>query len=805
MKIKSDEVIGEILGMFAGNPNQYNVGGQPTIGDYQQSSYSTPSLNPGFSPTEYQPKDWQERIIRTISGGKDLFIVARPGAGKTLPMVFYWFQECLGMNPMQLFDRDSPKDYLYQAVSAANQNDINKTMAMVEHLKNYRNQLNKNLISNFLKLIMYPETLPKILMLVPVIALANDMYESMTKTLSGLFLQVMDYIDKHVELDEVIVYSSKNSMSALKISRLIDDIVQELGDPNNLLTNNKQAVQTYNYSKNVIIGMTEKDGNLLIDRVFEEIFEIAQLLGPTAIAKLGPQTSVIRNKIREIADFLHTRNNDKSLEMSFIENVQNDILAVIDPSNGISITNAKRKQLRLNYLNINNLYQRGANLSGGNIEQELKNIKVEIDKISQSQKELYANKIKEFIHSKLVGLITGPTKSRAVSNRIFISCIYQSAIDLLGSSDITKQLKAVFCDEAHLIMKFEDDRPSVGDIETQSEQIAKNVYYVVKTISKDTRLVMMTGTLNPKSAKSFAEFMNHCYGRKFEVISDIQDSNKATLNYIPADWLMNDRETINRVLINPRTTHNLLVVFGKNKMLDMLEKTIQLKGNTGVSLAALDRGRGMPYVQKTARFNSKTFGLNTYDPGDDISSKRGDNPQSSKDIYNLINKGGKPTEIFHPIQKKAVESGIGFIFRMDDKIPYYEKKYEEKYYNDFRIVARLFSEGRIPTLLVTDAVGIGVNMDVQNIFLTSSTKPDGRGAFEQIKISNLSQFLNRAGRSTFMYASIYAPEKDIPAVREALAAGITDFEERLVIGNSGFSKALCQSKEMFKMLMTSRK
>jgi hypothetical protein len=142
---------------------------------------------------------------------------------------------------------------------------------------------------------------------------------------------------------------------------------------------------------------------------------------------------------------------------------------------------------------------------------------------------------------------------------------------------------------------------------------------------------------------------------------------------------------------------------------------------------------------------------------------------------------------------------------MDDKIPFYEKKHESKYYNDFRIVAKLFSEGRIKTLMVTDAVGVGVNMDVQNIFMTSTTKPDGYGNFEAIKLSNLSQFLNRGGRSRFKEANIYAPEADIPAVREALAAGITDFEERLVVGGKGFSKALCQSKEIFKMMFTSKK
>jgi hypothetical protein len=92
-------------------------------------------------------------------------------------------------------------------------------------------------------------------------------------------------------------------------------------------------------------------------------------------------------------------------------------------------------------------------------------------------------------------------------------------------------------------------------------------------------------------------------------MSDIQDSNMAILNYIPADWLMNEREVIQRTLVNPKTDYNLLVVFGKNKMLNMLDKTIQLLGNSGTSLAAMDKGARTPYKQKSSRFDTRALVL----------------------------------------------------------------------------------------------------------------------------------------------------------------------------------------------------
>ena len=96
--------------------------------------------------------------------------------------------------------------------------------------------------------------------------------------------------------------------------------------------------------------------------------------------------------------------------------------------------------------------------------------------------------------------------------------------------------------------------------------------------------------------------------------------------------------------------------------------------------------------------------------------------------------------------------------------------------NDKMIVAKLFRERKLNVLLATDAVGIGVNIDVKELYIPSLNKFNKtvKGHVES-SLRDLSQILNRAGRGATPIASIQTPRENVEMVNNALNANPDDF------------------------------
>ena len=681
--MNKNEVLNELIGFLQVGKGIQPV--QPLPQGFGINNKYISTRPPSFvgAPVRYCTgmKPYQNSTTQLLKDGKDVYVVAKPSAGKTMPIICYWASQCLGVNPDA--DLTSGQDYA-------------------------------KIRLNLLKILFTPEKIPKMLYLAPIVNLSIRTVAELVEDFYKIISHTIEMIIRRVFFSHSILLDKS-------------------------LFNPKDTGQQH-YDN---IDITNK---------------IAYKLQPYS-------------KSKQLNNYIKTR-------LSLYDEIQKRKNTLNTTNLGYDVIEMKKKELLILYDKIKN-----------------------IDNLIDSELQ-YA--IKNFIQSELISLRTGPEKSSTdISQTPVTVCTYQSGEGVFRQGGFGKMnpanggVKLVVCDESHLIQKLSDDRVQPGSYETQAEQIAKNVYYIVKNISLDTRLVFLSGTVHPKSADSLAEYLNSCFKRQIQVLKDIPEQNPAILNYIPSDWLRDKDEILRRLIINPQTTHNLIIVFSKNAIMNYIEAAINLKGNTGRNLSSIDKGVGEPF-----QFGS-TMKFTGIKPDDDFDNTKFDYtnkgnmwlPHQRSDKFDP---GFKASNIYFPLQRAAVAIGVGFIFRMDTKIPGFKEEDTQKYQNDFAIVADLFAKGQIKTILASDAVGIGVNMTVQNMYIPSVSKPTSLGTYENIKISDFSQLLNRSGRAAFKYANIYAPESDIPHVQAALNAGIEDFEQRITI--RGANKNICDGVEWIKTI-----
>ncbi|MDX1699599.1 MAG: DEAD/DEAH box helicase [Melioribacteraceae bacterium] len=349
--------------------------------------------------------------------------------------------------------------------------------------------------------------------------------------------------------------------------------------------------------------------------------------------------------------------------------------------------------------------------------------------------------------------------------------IYESAQKIVNKMP---NLALLVTDESHLAQERE-----IQD-DSRRANIAFSLYNILSALknrNRETRICFLSGTENPDSAQNLANYVEKCFNRQVQVISS-SAGNASNISIIPDDSITQDRVLLN-IILKPKQSNNLIVLFSKRKIDRLVEIALGKSGRT--TSTQIDKGQ-----QQKHQFGGGVIGRGY----SGFTRKPGNHPQLNQDsMVKNISRVPGASKIFDPVLREAVNAGFGYIYR----VPENDRDKVEKG-KDMIIVANLFKTGKIKTLLATDAVGIGVNIDVRNLFIPYIEKMQG-GRFQPMKDTELSQLLNRAGRGAFTFSTVITTNQNVPTVSNALSMGIKEFEQTLTI--ESIPRLACASPKWF--------
>jgi len=392
-------------------------------------------------------------------------------------------------------------------------------------------------------------------------------------------------------------------------------------------------------------------------------------------------------------------------------------------------------------------------------EKIAKDLKILDDDIYNKLGEL----IRQFIDRHLLHIKTKvDPKPNVNHNPIVTVSIYESGQNIFDNLK-NDNLKAVIVDEAHLIQQREN---SEND---RAEQITDNVYPIIKEIGsiKNSQLILLSGTVNPAAASNLCTFFSRCFGVNMKQVRG-NTRNPSNVSVLPMDELFKESTLVN-ILINPKESGNAIILFSKNKINNIVDQALKLTKGTKRSAQQIDRG-GLQQPKSP----NMSINLKDYD-----SQKPENIPNlSNKKILDRINQLPGAEDISDPKLLECVMSGFGYIYRQDSDRNSDSKN--QKLAKDQQIVANLFSEGKIKSIIATDSIGIGVNMKVQNMYVPSVSKYNGSG-FETLPISDASQLYNRVGRMAYQVSNIYTPEANMSDILNAISANNDKYDKRSTV------------------------
>lgn len=350
----------------------------------------------------------------------------------------------------------------------------------------------------------------------------------------------------------------------------------------------------------------------------------------------------------------------------------------------------------------------------------------------------------------------------------------------IATYEHAKTLSSTFSYDITVIDEFQEVTPLKDDPE---KEIKSKIYSDIILSSK--RVIIITGSLNRNTCEKLAKAIKSIKGVNTEVLPKMGAEelagikNRSKIVLIKSDDLTNDNSLFyfirNRIVSNIKG--DLIVLFSKQKIYYISEKLV----------------RSLPRVLDL----SKTVDLNKYATERPI--------ETVEDIRNeIVSSRTKRTitmiKEFNPFLKECLEHGFGYIIggvhekegvlREIDRI--LDQSSPEK-----QLVGDLFSKEIINTVIATDAVGLGVNLKVNNIIIPTIKKFDGR-KISLLDQSSLVQIINRAGRIEGKVAYVITSPSAYDDIKSILSMSpILDIEEpdishfeRSLIGRSAIREIL---------------
>lgn len=433
------------------------------------------------------------------------------------------------------------------------------------------------------------------------------------------------------------------------------------------------------------------------------------------------------------------------------ELLRNDLVTMLNKKLKIDLSTILTRRYNLiNQLNLND---------NQNIANRISN---DITTIDQQIQKMISDPLIKFIDTNLVNITTELDKKKTPNNVPVTITIYESSANRIFKNLYQDNLKLLIIDEAHYVQGMKN--------EERIENISDALYSMFKKLgpnSPKTQIVLLSGTVNPGSAQNLLNYIRNCF--KINIVS-LESGNEArnpsNVSVLPMNELQNE-QTLIKLLINPRESNNIIIMFSKERINNLIDEA--LKKSKGLKHSAQDIDKGVLQTQTSSQYGIDLKELEKNDPNNIKQDYRYDVP----DLMKRINTLPGASEISDEKLLLAVLSGFGWIYRPDDKMSRGNQKAALK---DTQIIADLFSKGKIKTLLATDAVGIGVNLTIKNMYIPNIKKFDGV-SFGTSPISKSSQLYNRVGRMAFEASTIYTPEEYVNNVIMAISARNEKFEQ----------------------------
>ena len=702
-EIDDKQILNEIMGTFT--PSHTYLGTH--VGDQNINGPNRPNPNiyttgatQGFCNSL---EGWQRTLVNNLAGdqGRDQYVIALPGGGKTAPIFCYWSHHLLGLNTLGL------------------RNTIPTIGPNVAQLFETSNR----------------STAPKLLIMVPVIVLAQQTAMEVRKILASIMMQFYNYNP---------AYFIQHMFDNNNLKRLL-----------NQLTHLDQELEIINNRSGGVAGVAatpETAGTPGVIGISRQQTPPIQLVRPHGFT--GTPGRTLPNKIVIPPVPPGPTAMFRPPQFSYIP-VQGQPATRGTPSTP-AVPGVQRNQYYPDQGNLQRIHTSRNSVN--------KSLKDEVEKY-------IGNMVNEMVYIK-----TGSdTSNTTFENALVYVTIYESAPSIVKRIN---NLRLTMIDEAHLLQEsgIKDDDNS------RATQIMSSLFDVMKNIERlpNNRLVMLSGTINPRSATRITTYFNECFGRNFSPearAAPPEASNRSQLSVIVNERINTDDEIVNSVVRNvaQQDWGQLYVLFSTARIVRIVEMCIDKLG-----IKNIENSSPGGYVSNNVFTNL----------GQDRQNRAGYTLDAGA-VDRMSIPSGKQllvANITNPILRQAVLRGIGFISR---KIP--DNALEERFDlemndTDKLIVAKLFRERKINVLLATDSVGIGVNIDVKDLYIPQ-VKKYNKNVQNTVNISlrDLSQILNRAGRGATPIASIQTSKPNVEMVMNALYANSSDLPEVGEISRLGIS------------------
>jgi len=434
-----------------------------------------------------------------------------------------------------------------------------------------------------------------------------------------------------------------------------------------------------------------------------------------------------------------------------------------------------------------NLYNSYETARQNNDRATMKDIERKYDVLHKELNMRIAKSGRIFIERELIAFsLRGETSHPATFRRAPIHiCVYETAPDVFKKYSHMYDL--VVCDEAHLVQ--------AEDItDNDAVKYAKAVYTIIDKLDSNTKLLFLSGTVNINAAYDLSKYIKRCFLKTIYIMNEPSAGNKADVGVAAADWINSDKYLLD-LMTHPKENGNLILLFSTYRIGQLVKHALK---QTGIATTGeVDRG----VYDKMSPF-SKTAGIGDSLKRTPVTQKLSLSPDLIKRMSTLPG----ASNITNPVTLQCVLSGFGFIFRdMKDTpgTPFHVATMTDRQrLEDNAIVGNLFAKGKIRTLLATSAVGIGVNISVKKCYIPTLMITQRGGVRKQMRMAQLSQILNRSGRTAFKIANIYTPQQWVQACVQALNMGSGDFEKNAtVIAAKGICKSYTWFEKIYKRAM----
>ncbi len=400
------------------------------------------------------------------------------------------------------------------------------------------------------------------------------------------------------------------------------------------------------------------------------------------------------------------------------------------------------------------------------------------------------NQLNSIINKELLIFRAGGSSAKGsrISNRtVAVTCTYPYA------SSIIQKLKP------HIVIidEMQEYIPINVGIDTSDTDAKADLFIeAIKSISRQTQLILLTGSMNLITSQQLIGFMNWRFHRKFKKPFIANAPNRASISVIPHDKLRTatDIKNIVKRAVYNKDIGNACVLFsvksidfvGKKAIMPIANELLKelpqrsIKQTVGSDAELINNSvkdyYGKLPISRHEQNNiiqneiPRISGLKT-SAKDAISNITSDhkNPKwQASWLQYMLNQEGKPVprdpntgmpgKYPDPFLAKCILCGFGYMAGGKDRD-------RGMHAQDIRLVQSLFEQGKIYFLLASDMIGVGTTLVVRKLYIPTLTKYQNHiKGMGKVDDSSLIQLINRVGRKGDLSASIYCDKDDVSRV-----------------------------------------